>query len=399
MSLHHHHFPLSYLFQNRELNELYLSYTIFNFASALITVFVPIYLYKIGYSIASILIFFLVMSTSFVIFSWLGARITAGIGIKKSMLLSIPLTIVYFLGFRYIIAAPILFYLLPILCGFKGTFYNYSIHLDFFANSKQENRGRQVSLLQSVALVGACLAPLVGGLIAQFFGFKNLFLAGAVFLFISMIPLFFSPEIKIPLNFKFRDLLKELKPNRDWPQKLSFTGYAIESSVGGIVWPVFLFLIFSKIELVGYLNAFTAFLTLVVLYFIGRRTDRGDKKKIIRLGTGFYSLSLLSRLFIDNFFSATLADLYRNVAGHIIHVPWDAYSYQLASAKNPFLFIVSREIIYNLARMIFMPLIVFIFIINLHPFPISFAIAAAFSLLYAAIIKNAHSERTASQPV
>lgn len=394
MSLHHHHFPLSYLFQNREMNELYLSYTIFNFASALITVFVPIYLYQIGYSVANILIFFLVMSASFVIFSWPGAKITASIGIKKSMLLSIPLTIIYFLGFRYIAAAPILFYFLPIISGFKNTFYNYSIHLDFLANSKQENRGRQISILQSVALIGACLAPLVGGLTAYFLGFKNLFLAGAVFLFISMIPLFFSPEIKIPLNFKFRDLLKELKPSRDWPQKLSFTGYAIESSVGGIIWPVFLFLIFSRIELVGYLNAFTAFLTLVVLYFIGRKTDRGDKKKIIRLGTGFYSLSLLSRLFIDNFFSATLVDLYRNVAGHIIHVPWDAYSYQLASAKNPFLFIASREIIYNLARIIFMPLIVFVFAINFHPFSVSFAIAAAFSLLYAVIIKNVRPGRT-----
>ncbi|MDP2705684.1 MAG: hypothetical protein Q8O49_00545 [bacterium] len=394
MSLHHHHFPLAYLFQNRELNELYLSYTIFNFASALITVFIPIYLYKIGYSIAQILIFFLVMSASFVIFSWLGTRITAGIGIKKSMLLSIPLTIAYFLGFRYIAAAPILFYLLPILCGFKNTFYNYSIHLDFLINSKQENRGRQISLLQGVALIGACLAPLAGGLTARFFGFENLFLTGSIFLFISMIPLFFSPEIKIPLNFKFINLLKELAPRRDWPQKLSFTGYAIESSVGGIIWPIFLFLIFSKIELVGYLNAFTAFLTLVVLYFIGRKTDQGDKKKVIRLGTGFYSLSLLSRLFIDNFLSATLIDLYRNVAGHIIHVPWDAYGYQLASTKNPFLFIVSREIIYNLARMIFMPLIVFIFIIDFHSFSVSFAIAAAFSLLYAAIIKNASPELT-----
>jgi len=78
----------------------------------------------------------------------------------------------------------------------------------------------------------------------------------------------------------------------------------------------------------------------------------------------------------------------------MVHVPWDAYNYQLASGKNPFLFIIARETTYNLARLIFVPLIIFFFAIDFHPFVIAFALAAGFSLLYAAVTKNARQERT-----
>lgn len=388
MSLHHHHFPLTYLFQNRELNELYLSYAIYNFASALITIFVPIYFYGLGYSLIKIILFFVLMSASAVFFAWPGTLIVSRLGIKKSMFLSIPLTIAYIFGLRFIPDLPILFYILPILAGFKNTFFNYSLHWDFLANSRQESRGRQISFLQTVALIGACLAPLAGGLIAGLFGWENLFLAGAVCFLLSLIPLFFSPEIRILPDFGFRRLIRELAPARNWPQKASFAGYAIESTIGGVIWPVFLFLIFAEIELVGYLNALTALLTLMALYLIGRKTDFGNKRKIIRWSTGFYAASLFSRLFINGFFSATLVEIFRSLAGHAVHVPWDAYNYQLAAAKNPLLFIVSRDMVYNLARVIFVPFIALIFFIGFHPFLIAFALAALFSLFYAAITKN-----------
>jgi len=41
-----------------------------------------------------------------------------------------------------------------------------------------------------------------------------------------------------------------------------------------------------------------------------------------------------------------------------------------------------REIIFNLSRIIVLPFIILLFYINVHPFQISFIIAALFTLLY-----------------
>ena len=46
------------------------------------------------------------------------------------------------------------------------------------------------------------------------------------------------------------------------------------------------------------------------------------------------------------------------------------------------MFIVTREIIFNLSRIVFLPLLMLVFYLNFHPFIISFILAALFSLLY-----------------
>lgn len=108
MSLHIRHHSHQFL-KNKEMNELYVFYGIFNFALELIAIFVPIYLYKIGYSIPLIIFHFFITSLVFVTFSYTGARIVSRIGIKHSFLTTAPLFIIYFMGLHFIPDFPALF--------------------------------------------------------------------------------------------------------------------------------------------------------------------------------------------------------------------------------------------------------------------------------------------------
>ena len=68
-----------------------------------------------------------------------------------------------------------------------------------------------------------------------------------------------------------------------------------------------------------------------------------------------------------------------------LQIPWAAHSADLAIKEGYFNFIVRKEIIFNITRILLLPILMLIFYINYHPFIISFIIAGVFTLGYAVL--------------
>jgi len=202
-----HHIPL--LLRNREMNELYASISLSTFAQSLISIFVPIYLYNLGYSIPYILFFFFLISFSTVVVAYPIAKIVSKKGTKHAILFSTPFMIMYYLALLFLADYSFLFYLAPILVSLRGSLFNYGVHLDFVEHSESKKVGREVSLYFTLHLLAAALGPLIGGLLTAFFGFSVLFTVGTVILFFSVIPLFLTPDIFEEIPFTFKSLMKE----------------------------------------------------------------------------------------------------------------------------------------------------------------------------------------------
>lgn len=383
MSIHLHHNQQTHDFlQKKEMNEIYLSFGIQNFALGLISIFIPIFLFDLGYSIPWILFFYFLLPLNFMIFGYWGARGVAKLGIKRSMLVSIFLLFIQLIGLRYLQAWPLLFFILPTVQAFKAIFYNYSFNLNFIQHSDGKRRGKEVSSMQAIALLASLLSPFLGGLVIKFFGFNILFIIAAALLFISIIPLTLLKETYEQVNFSERNMFKEIFSSSNRPIALSFCGFAVEEWIGYVLWPIFLTVIFISTESIGAISSLTALVTFLVFYFVGKFSDRGDKRRLIKYGTFFYFTSWLGRIFASGFMSALFADTYKSITGHVLRIPWTSYTYDLAARSNYFKFIVEREIIFDISRVIVAPFIILIFIIDYHPFAISFAVAALFSLFY-----------------
>ncbi|NTU98466.1 MFS transporter [Candidatus Falkowbacteria bacterium] len=383
---HHNHHLASFL-QNKEMNEIYLSYGIMNFAIGLISVFIPIYLYDSGYSIPWVMLFYVLLPLYFVIFAYTGARIVARIGIKRSLLVSIILTIALFAGMRKVDTYPWLFWFLPLVYALKAMFYNYSFTLNFIQHSDRKHRGKQVSALQASALIASILSPFLGGVMITMFSFKLVFVIASVLMLASLVPLMFFKETYEKVTFGKGNLYKELFYKKNRPMVYSFTGFAVEEWIGYVIWPIFLSVVLGGVKAVGIVSSLSIGLTFVVIYFVGKITDKKDKREMIRLATVFYFFGLAGRIFADNFVSVLFVDTYKRITGQVLHIPWTSYTYDLAAKSDYFKFIVQREIIFDLSRVIVIPFIILIFVINFHPFAISFILAALFSLLYAALSK------------
>jgi len=387
MSLHIRHHSYQFL-KDKEMNELYVFYGIFNFALELISIFVPIYLYKIGYSIPWIIFHYFITSLVFVAFSYTGARIVSRIGIKHSFLVTVPLFITYFLGLHFIPDFPALFFILPAIRAVKMVLFNFSFHLNFIKHSDRKNRGKEVTVAQASALAASFLAPFFGGAIVKFANFPTLFITGSLILLASVIPLFMSRECYEKTDFNRRNLFRDIFRRENIPYVMSFSGYAIESWIGFIIWPIFLYLIFFNTESVGAATSLTTILTFLIFYYIGKESDKKDKRQLLKVGTVLYFFGWLGRIFVDSFTSILFIDTYKNLSQHFLYIPWSAYFYDLAAKGNYFKFIVQREIIFNVARIAVLPLLMLIFSANFHPFGISFSLAAFSSLFYIALNKK-----------
>ena len=87
-----HHF---FRFRFTELNEIYAFMSIRSFALALVTIFVPIYLYKEGFGFSNILLFYFYLYLFESIFEYLGASFIKIRGPKHAMILSLPFMIIH----------------------------------------------------------------------------------------------------------------------------------------------------------------------------------------------------------------------------------------------------------------------------------------------------------------
>lgn len=358
-------------------------------AQGLISIFVPIYLYFLGYSIPYILFYYFLISFYFVVLAPFLVKGIPKIGVKHSIGISIPFYIIYFLGLSILGSAPWLFFFLPAALAIRTIFYNIGYHLNYIEHSEIGCKGKEVSLLTSMPVIASLLSPLAGGFIVFIFGYPYLYTVGSIILSFSIIPLFLTKDQKEKITFKTSDLFKNIVKKENKFLTASFVGYASTTTIGVIVWPLFLTTLNISTETIGSIVSVTAVLTLILFYFIGEKDDIKSEKEAIIRRNKLYTIGWIIRIFADSVFSAFLIDAYKTVTFRLLFVPWLSLTYDVAKRKSDyFKFLVSREITFNLSRVLVIPILIWIFTLGFYPFVLAFLLASLLSLAYSLIIKH-----------
>lgn len=373
----HHHF-----FRHKEINGIYLSVFLMHLADGMISIFIPIYLYSLHYSLLQIILFCSLGNIFSVMVSWPSIKIIGRIGAKHSMLFSTPFLIAYYIGLHALPSHPYLFFILPLIIAIRSSFYNYSFGWNFVTHTDKKKIGSKISILEMFVLFASILSPLVAGLIIAQFGYKILFGFGSILLLLSVAPLLYSKEIYQKVDFKISDVLATIFNKKQRGLNLSFVGYAIESNIGRIIWPLFLIIMLSTVEKVGYVVALSTLLTVIIIAVTGKLADNLKSKKLLRLGTAFYFFGWLGSAFADSSLAALFADSYRRLAWRFVSIPWQATFYRQASIKKYLLAELARDLVFNGSRLLFLPALLLIFYINFYPFTVAFFLASLFVLLY-----------------
>lgn len=382
MVIDRHHIPL---FGNPEIGALYLTLGILAFAEGLISVFVPIYFWNLGFPLWKILSFYLIHSALFLIFALSLLPLIKKLSDKMMMFLSIPFLVLYFLGLGATKASPWLFFVLPIASAMHALLFNIGYNIDFSSVAHREQIGKEVGVRSILASLLALAAPFFGGLLITAAGFQTTFIIVSTILLASVFPLFFFPNRNMSKHLSLRSIVPLYKEKELQPFTISGIGYATEVIVRSIIWPLFIFLAIGSFKEFGTIISLGLIVTAVVTYLVGYLADYGKRRNVITWTSIGNAMVWLARPFVALPPTIVGVHIGGNVVNSGLMVAWTSQYYKITkNVSDATAFIISREILYNSARVIFIPilmLVAYLMPANIF-FAISFVAAAFASLLF-----------------
>jgi len=315
----------------REVKELYFSVAILDLAINMVALFEPIYLWqKADFSLVHILLFYLGVYGVYFFILPLGAKIARGYGFEHSILYSSPFLILYYLALFAIPFSPWFIGAAIIAFAIQKTLYWPGYHADFAVYSNDGDRGREISNLAMVMSFTAVAGPFIGGILVHFFGFPVLFMIAAAAILASNVPLLSTKEIFGPAkNFSYFGAYRRLANRENSRKFFAYLGYG-EELIFMVVWPVFIFTIVKNNLSVGSLVAGATLLMMAILLYVGKLTDNGNKRSVLRGGVIVSVVSWIMRIFMATPFGVFAAETITRIGRTTVQVPLTTLTYDRA---------------------------------------------------------------------
>ncbi|MCD4761217.1 MFS transporter [bacterium] len=374
----------------RQVRELFISTTLVNLALAMVMLFEPIYLYKIGYGLQDIMLFYLIVYVVYFFIMPLGGKFARNKGFELGILIGTFLYISFYISLFFIAQYPWLFFVAPFIYALQKTFYWTSYHADFakFADSSEE--GKQISAMSAASSIVYIIGPALAGFIIVQWGYGVLFTVASVIFLASNIATLATKEKFIPASFSYRQVYKNLFSRENRQALLAYVGFG-EELVALVVWPVFISIVIADIFNLGMIVALATFVTTMVTLFIGKLSDAKNKRKILAMGSYIDSLSWFIKIFIINTAGVFFVDTLSRMGKNIIAVPLIALTYEKAKEveKHQKKSVMNRIVFFEMSLVLgkFLAILAIYIVTSLVAdeslaFKITFILAGSMTLLY-----------------
>lgn len=366
-----------------QLKELFWFSVLFSFASALITIFEPVFFYQQGFSLARIALYYALHYTLYLVLVPLGGKFAARFGLERSLALSMPVFVIYFLLLAAIPWQPNLFYLAWIFLTLHKIFYWPAYHADFAKFADGKNRGTELSWMNVIIWLVGILGPLVGGFIAVTYGFPILFVIAAATCLIANLPLLKTAEHYHVRSFGYADAWRLIRERTHRPMVLGMLAMG-EELIAFVFWPIWLYLIFGGADRLGFFAAIVAGATALFGFLIGEAADRVPPRKIWRWHLPLLSLASLLRPLATITPLAFVVYLLDHTAYTGMHIPIVAHLYKEGKKAGVLRYAVAFETVLIIAKAATAWLLVLTFALlpAYYGFTFAFILAAMLSWLY-----------------
>ncbi len=295
---YHHHLFRKHISENAwqqtALRRLYAASLLHDLGLQMLSLFILFYLYEKGWPLMLVVTYLLFFTMLGLLAKRSAAFLIGKVGIIKTMLLGNVLRVVFTASlFSLAEPSPIGYGLLALIVTLDAlSFSIYYTAWDFYFAGLEQNEkaGRQAAFAWALAAFAAILAPLAGGLLAQFWGFKTAMVVASVLLLFSILPLIVSERHKSILDAQ--RLRKILTFKHYWQifkatHKGSLVAFAASNMVFNIFLPLWMLYLAIYIFAdkayggLGILLAASSVIALLVSLLAGRLIDRGYCKPLL----------------------------------------------------------------------------------------------------------------------
>ena len=368
---------------SKEVREMFASTAILDFAVSSVMVFEPIYLFKIGFTVPQILLFFAALYVLYFFALPIGGRICRRHGYEHSILYSSPFLILYYISLyalqwdRRLLVVALFALVVQKILYWPGYHANLALHGD------GQEGGREVSNMYAVAGIASALGPLFGGAIIAWGGFQTLFLVVAGLIIVSNLPLWSSPELFEPHPFPYGAALARVFKPETRRQAVGFAGYG-EELFALTIWPLFIALTVQGYVAAGVVLSLSMLLTVLVTLYIGRMADEDGRERVMRSGVVYVVASWLIRPLVSGGLGAFLADAFYRVSKNTAAVPMTAMIYDGARRNHVMASVIFFEMSLSAGKALAALLGALIFwkLPSAAAWPAAFILAAVFASLF-----------------
>lgn len=276
------------------------------FVKSMIGIFVPVYLYSLGYSIVEILLYNVGFSIFYLLLIPHSVELINNFGFKKTLVLSIFIYMFHLTTLNYLTTDPLFFHLAWISFGFYVAVFWPVFHSEVATSGNNSKRTSQIGTLQVITILVGSFAPLIGGLYLEIFGYWQLLIFSTILLIFGLLPLLLSEDIKLKnYSFYYPRYLDFIKTKKYRASKIAFSSEGVELILSMFLWPIILFILFDKNFLyLGFLFTVISFISAVLILYVKKYIDRRNKKSLLILVSNLFSFSWTLRVLSTVFFGA-----------------------------------------------------------------------------------------------
>lgn len=371
---------------NKYLTHLYVFGLLRHIAVTLITLFSPVYVFKLytsrGYDIGTSLIVVLgfygvILLTKLVAFV-AAENISQKVGFKGVIRLSVIPFVLNVTSLILISKSVVFLVLAAIFGGLQAGFYWWGYHGYFVKFGNIRHLGESIGEVNFLNTLVSIVVPIFGAILAEYFGFQILFIFAVMFILASMIFSGKEEEVRQTNDVLLKDIFKLIR--RHYRSSFSYLGVSIEAVYFVLVWPIFIFITFGRVLDLGIVVSGAALLASVFSILIGRNIDKKGGVGVLGLGSFLLSVSWWVRLYWNGIGFFVVAESVANFGGRMQGIALNEFTYKKAKETDDMSSaILFREISLILGGLILIG-VMFLWVLVIGDLKCSFLVPAVGSL-------------------
>jgi len=344
------------------------------FGRSMISIFIPIFLLKIGYSIPSVLVFYLIYNIFDFPLNFVAKWLIEKIGGRRVLMIGTLSIILFFLGLYSLeFGNWMMFVIMAFLFAvYDACYWVAHLYLFMICSKERASTSRDTSILYIAKRIAGVLSPLFGALILIFFSKSILIVISIIILLLSIWPLFKIKNIKDkPDKRKNTSMHKFFASVKDARAHILYGLLSFHNVAEGIIWPIFIYTVFKSFESVAIIPILVSLTAIFFSYFTGK-VKKSNRGKVISIAAFFISIIWILRLVLDSsiFYYASIVLI--GLFSIMITLPIDAEIFEKGEEKDPLAASTYRNAFSMFPRIFFYSFL----ILFLNVFNISFIVAA-----------------------
>lgn len=322
-----------------ELKRLYWAHTVKELAGSLATIFIPLYLYRLGYSLTEIFAYFLIGSIAWGLLQAPILHLAGRIGFNRSMGLGLLVEGLQILMLATLTHVRWPLWSIAVVWGLAVALYWPQFRANFALSLLHRRVGPAVGVSAALLTVAVGIAPAIGGAIASWLGISILYGLSLVLFMAAAVPLFMGPELVKRGPFSLRKL-PWLKVRRDLTANL---GSEVDGTIATSVWPLFIFMITPTYVGVGLLSSIGVIASVIIALYVSRRQSRG-MSLYLKHGVGVVSVTNAIRLLAQSVGQIAGINFFNGLGEALIVAPFFSRYYGNAENEPHFSYVYAMQI-------------------------------------------------------